>query len=125
MLYKRDEAFRFQFKKPIQGQFKIVSINGKSQTEAKMGTANILDISPNGLKFSTKLDLPIESNKFLLEVSFVLNERMLEILGVPIWKKGSSPLISYGLRGMDDHETRVEIIEELKEFSKRSLRSIK
>ncbi|WP_075981113.1 PilZ domain-containing protein [Bacillus massilinigeriensis] len=121
MIYRRDEPFRFQFKKPILGQFKILSINGERLNEPKMATAEILDLSPNGLKFSTKLVLPFDKKKLLLEVSFILNDKVIRILGTPIWKREAGPHFIYGLQGIEDQETKIEIVEELKEFSRKSI----
>lgn len=120
MIYKRDEAFRFTFGNPIEGIFKIARIDGKIATSSE-GLALILDLSPNGLKFSSPLDLPIEEKHFLFEVSFKINQnKTIVMLAEPKWKKRLSPsFFTYGLIGLDSEETKKEIIDELKEYAKR------
>ncbi|MFB6465705.1 PilZ domain-containing protein [Cytobacillus sp. Hz8] len=93
--------------------------------DSKIATANILDLSPNGLKFSSNLDLPIDQKKLLLEISFILNDKIIHILGTPIWKKGIVHSFIYGIKGIEDQETKKEIVEELKEFSRKSIQDIK
>lgn len=120
MLYKRDEAFRFTFGTPIEGTFKIARIDGKIATSSE-GPALIIDLSPNGLKFSSPLNIPIEEKQFLFEVYFNINDyKTLVLLAEPKWKKRISPsLFTYGLIGLDSEETKKEIITELKEYAKR------
>lgn len=118
MLYKRDESFRFTFGTPIEGTFKIARINGKIGSSNE-GIAFILDLSPNGLKITSPLDIPIEEKQFIFEVSFILNHKTIVMLAEPKWKKRLSPTsFTYGLVGLDSEETKKVIIEELKEYAK-------
>lgn len=120
MLYRRDEAFRFTFGTPIEGTFKILSSDGIKGI-SKEGRAFILDLSPNGIKFSSPLDLPIKENQFLVEVSFTLNKKTISMLTKPKWKKRISPTsFAYGVVGLDNEETKKEVIEELKEYTRRT-----
>lgn len=119
MLYKRDEPFRFSFGSPIEGTFKILKINDISG-HSKDGKALIMDLSPNGIKLTSPLDLPIDKKKFLLEVSFILNEEVITMIVEPKWKKRAPhSSFSYGLVGFDDEETKKVIIEELKEYARK------
>lgn len=118
VIYKRQEAFRFQFQQPIHGTFKIVSINGK-QGDAKSAIAYIVDISPNGIKFRSPINLPIDQNDFLLEISFLLAERFINVLGKPKWKKTEGKMWVYGFTGLDDKETKKEIVNVLKIYTKK------
>ncbi len=117
VIYKRQEAFRFQFQQPIHGTFKIVSINGK-QGDVKSAIAYIVDISPNGIKFRSPINLPIEQNDFLLEISFLLADRFINVLGKPKWKKTEGKMWVYGFTGLDDKETKKEIVNVLKIYTK-------
>ncbi|MDZ5470567.1 PilZ domain-containing protein [Bacillus sp. 31A1R] len=117
-MYKREEPFRFQFNQPLHGAFKILRINNISE-ESKAGTADILDLSPNGLRFKTKLNLPIDKKRFLIEITFLLNDKLIRILGEPKWKKIEGSSFVYGFTGLDDTETKKEVIEGLKEFTKK------
>ncbi|TKC18469.1 PilZ domain-containing protein [Robertmurraya kyonggiensis] len=118
MPYRRDEPFRFTFGTPIEGTFKILRINKRAST-SKEGTASIVDLSPNGVRFLSPLDLPINEKDLLMEVNFLLNEKNISIIAKPKWKKRISPYtFSYGLEGLDDDETKKVIVEELKEFAR-------
>jgi hypothetical protein len=119
MLYKRDEPFRFTFGNPIDATFKILKINEISGL-TKEGKAVIMDLSPNGVKLSSTLDLPITEKQFLLEISFTLNTEKMTMMAEPKWKKRAphSSFI-YGMVGLDDDETKKIIIEELKEYARK------
>lgn len=117
MIYKRQEAFRFQFKQPIHGSFKIISINGV-QGDTQSAIAYIVDISPNGIKFRSPINLPIEQNDFLLEISFLLADRLIRVIGKPKWKRIEDEICVYGFTGLDDKETKEEIINALKIHTK-------
>ncbi|WP_449621428.1 PilZ domain-containing protein [Robertmurraya sp. Marseille-Q9965] len=118
MPYRRDEPFRFTFGTPIEGTFKILRVNKKAST-SKEGTASIVDVSPNGIRFFSPLDLPINEKDFLIEINFQLNKKDISIIAQPKWKNRISPYtFSYGLEGLDDDETKKLIIEELKEFAR-------
>lgn len=118
MIYRREEPFRFQFQKPLEGTFKILRVNGIAG-ESKEGSALILDLSPNGLKFKSSLDLPTDKHQLLLEVSFSLNETQILIMGEPTWKKKEGNAYVYGFIGLDDQQTKTQIILALKEYSKK------
>lgn len=120
MLFRREEPFRFTFGDPIKGTFRILQIDGISG-HTKEAPVLILDLSPNGVKFSTHINLPIEKKRFLVELTFVLNEKQITMLAEPKWKKlGAHTSLTYGLVGLDNIETKKEIIDELKEYSRRT-----
>lgn len=119
MIYKRKEPFRFQFQQPIHGTFKVLSINGV-KGDLKSAMLYIVDISPNGIRFKSNINLPIENNEFLLEISFLLVGRLIRMIGKPKWKKVLGNFCMYGFIGLDDNETKKEIIEVLKEYTKLS-----
>lgn len=116
MLYKREEAFRFQFQTPLPASLKVVQSD--SYFEVKYAVAEILDLSPNGLRFKTSYDIPIKQGDFLLEVTFSLNNKSISMVGTPIWKKHYGSSFIYGFCGLQDRNTEKEIIATLKEFVK-------
>lgn len=118
MRYKRKEAFRFQFQKPIDGVMTITRVNG-SNVQSNPESVEIMDVSPNGLKFKSILNLSLLENRYLLEITFQLEGRKIHILGEPIWKKNEGKLFSYGFNGLNDKRTNEEIIQALKDYSKR------
>jgi hypothetical protein len=120
MLFKRDESFRFTFESPVEATFKIIRSN-QLNAPLKEGSALIIDLSPNGLRLSSPLDLAINEKNNVLMISFVLNTQPLTIMAEPIWKKRTSATsFSYGLVGVNDEETKDMIITELKEFTKKN-----
>lgn len=119
MRYKRNEPFRFQFQRPIPCVFKILKTNNQTYI-SKAGSAEILDLSTHGLRFKTHFNLPVEEQNYYLEVSFVINRKEVRIIGKPVWKKNDGKHYSYGVHFTDDEGTQQEIIQELKEFTKRT-----
>ncbi|WP_409294560.1 PilZ domain-containing protein [Peribacillus sp. SCS-26] len=115
MQYKREEPFRFSLQTPVPGTFTI------SRNSSKKGKLDIVDISPNGLKFQTDLDLPDKDLE--LTVSFQLNESMLVMHGTTVWKKRHFGKYLYGFAAAGTPETRdgikQQIIKELKIFIKK------
>lgn len=124
MLYKREEPFRFHFQTPIPATFKICQLDqlGKG---SNLGLAQVLDVSPNGLRMKTLFDLPLKEKNFLLEFNFKINEKQIRILGNIVWKKREGSSFTYGIIGREDDETKHELIEELKELSRNSQRKLR
>ncbi|MFD2443321.1 PilZ domain-containing protein [Bacillus sp. CGMCC 1.16607] len=116
MQYKRKEPFRFHFQDPIPATYKILKIY--NENNSKIGRADILDVSPNGVRFKTDLNLPVNEKNFLIEMSFSINKKQIRLIGDLIWKKTFHSYYIYGLVGRDDAETKLEIIEELKGFAR-------
>lgn len=121
MIFRRDEPFRFQFNRPIEGTFKIININGRD-TDSKIGVAYILDLSPNGVRFKSPIELPIEDNQFVLEVKLELMSRTIRMAGKPKWKKSDGKEFVYGFIGLDEFQTKREIIDILKDYVKGAYR---
>lgn len=118
MRFKREEAFRFQFQKPLQGSIKLIKENGAA-ANSESSRIEIMDVSPNGIKFHSPINFAIHEKKYLLEITFELENRLLHILGEPVWKKPSGSQFTYGFNGLDNKSTKQEIIEALKDYSKR------
>lgn len=66
MLFKRDESFRFTFENPVKATFKVLRLN-QLNNDLKEGSALIIDLSPNGLRLSSSLDLPINEKKYSID----------------------------------------------------------
>ncbi|CAM3482358.1 PilZ domain-containing protein [Cytobacillus oceanisediminis] len=124
MRYKREEAFRFQFRTPLEATVKIIHLNRKKQ-ETPSFPAAIMDISPNGTKFKSPMDIAIDENQYLMEISFNLDEKSIRMLGEPVWKKSVGSHSIYGFNGLEDEQTRCEIIQALKEYSKKLYHDLK
>lgn len=117
MRYKRDEAFRFQFRSPICG-FVLNPHDEQSEAIAIL----IPDMSPNGLKIHSETTLPPYD---LYEVHFTLNDQRIRILGKIAWEKQIGRIYTYGLQGLNDKETMRAIVEGLKVYSKKAYQELK
>ncbi|OLO39199.1 hypothetical protein BTR23_09090 [Alkalihalophilus pseudofirmus] len=107
--YKRNEPFRFNFDQPMYCCFFIKS------DRSHMFDGVILDLSPNGLKIRTPIDLLIDTK---IEIAFHLNNTLFDVKGLVRWKKTGSDQIA-GIQLENDEFTQQRIIEELKFFVKR------
>lgn len=117
MLYKREESFRFQFQTPLPATFKL--LQNDSEVKLTYVTAEILDLSPHGLRLKTAQNLPVKEKDFLLEVTFLLNNKSISMMGTIMWKKEMGRWFIYGFNGVEDSNTEKEIITALKEFAKK------
>lgn len=120
MRYKRDEAFRFQFREPLNG---VLTFQLANELEFKK-EVKIMDISPNGLKLLGPSNIPVneESEK---KVSFIINDKEIEISGVLVWNRHMGENSLYGFQGNDDQSTKQMIVTSLKEYSKKVYRELK
>lgn len=119
MKYKREEYFRFTFGEPLQAQFKIEKINDELVKSSK-GKAEIIDLSPAGLKFGTELRIDeSKRNSIELTIDFKLNDLDLSIKGLIVWVKEKYNTLEYGIEFLPDQEIAGSLIEELKEFSRK------
>jgi hypothetical protein len=117
--YKRNETFRYEFGKPLTGHFKILRINGQP-VESKLGKADIFDLSPEGLKVETELDLH-ENKAVDIEVAFTIMTEQ-KLTGEVVWQKRAyNGKYQYGIHLYNDAESKDKLINELKEYSKKLL----
>ncbi|WP_374723035.1 PilZ domain-containing protein [Peribacillus tepidiphilus] len=116
MLYKRNEPYRYQFPPPIPGHFIITNINGLPG-QSKKGQIELIDISPRGCKFSSKLDLK-NFQDIKLEVSFQINGHLLHLPGVIVWKKKYIHTFFYGYAIDENRDLEELILKEVKTYSK-------
>lgn len=83
MKFKRQEGFRFKFEEPVNMTFAIYE-NGKVD-HAQTAMADLLDISPRGLKMFTEVDLGFRPSP--LDLRFVLDTREIRVYGEVIWSR--------------------------------------
>jgi hypothetical protein len=118
MRYKREEAFRFQFEKDISAHFSIAEVNGIA-VNTHEGDARLVDLSPNGIKLESDLDIPIKGDdQVKISVRFNINESEFILGGKLIWVKKIENGFFYGIQLDVEENLHVEIIKELKDFSK-------
>lgn len=119
MRYQREEPFRFTFDKPIAALFQIKGIDGHP-VDASDGEANIIDISTEGIKLNSKLDIP-DSKSIQLSISFELNSKELNVEGFIVWKKNKGVSNDYGLELETEDSDQKELVKQLKIYAKKLL----
>jgi len=122
MKYKREEPFRYVFPEPIDAEFTFKQLD--SEATSNKGKASIIDINPNGVKFSSHLDLPVRDERILFYITFLIKNKQISIPGNITWKKNYLNRYIYGFNAQNTQEKQEEIIKEIKEYAK-SLRSNK
>jgi hypothetical protein len=116
--YKRDEAFRFLFGEPIPTFFSITEVKGKPVVTPE-GEAKVIDLSPNGMKLNSSLDIPVSAqDQVKVLVRFSLNENEYRILSDVVWRKTDGNSFFYGIHFNVDQSVTEELIEEIKVFSR-------
>ncbi|WP_342512968.1 PilZ domain-containing protein [Sporosarcina sp. FSL K6-1522] len=114
MFYKRNEYFRYTFDEPLEAEFRVV-IAAPEEKESKRGHCQLVNISPGGLKFATKFDIPLEHKPVRLRIEFTLYENSIEVEGSIVWKKPYSDGWMYGFDFVEDTEVEAQIVHELKQ----------
>jgi diguanylate cyclase (GGDEF)-like protein/PAS domain S-box-containing protein len=97
----RRQHFRVDLSDPLVGQVTIAKLN---ERELSLGFSDILvlDISPGGLRFVSKLRLPTK-NDILLRFHLKLMDRPTELFGYVVWNRSvTDDLFQYGVQLMVD-----------------------
>ncbi len=110
MIFKRQEGFRFKFEEPVKMTFAIYE-NGRVN-QAQTAMADLLDISPRGLKMFTEVDLGV--NPRPLDLRFILDTREVRAYGEVIWSRPFGNGKQYGVNFSDQESVEDLIVEELK-----------
>ncbi|MGG2053161.1 PilZ domain-containing protein [Lysinibacillus pakistanensis] len=110
MIFKRQEGFRFKFEEPITMTFAIYEDGRVNQEQTAM--AELLDISPRGLKMFTEVDLGV--NPPPLDLRFVLDTREVRAYGEIIWSRPFGTGKQYGVFFNNQGAVEDLIVEELK-----------
>ncbi|WP_106496113.1 PilZ domain-containing protein [Lentibacillus sp. Marseille-P4043] len=118
MRYKREEPFRYTFDEPISALFQIKEIDGHS-VETSEGEAKIIDISPEGVKLNSELNLPDTIDKSIhLSISFALNGNPFDFIGIIVWKKKVGTATNYGIDFLTDDSAKQALVEQIKLYAK-------
>ncbi len=110
MIFKRQEGFRFKFEEPVTMTFAIYEDGRVNQEQTAM--AELLDISPRGLKMFTEVDLGV--NPPPLDLRFVLDTREVRAYGEIIWSRPFGTGKQYGVFFNNQGAVEDLIVEELK-----------
>ena len=120
MKYKRDESYRFTFSQPVPCSFTIIGIGDKT-IESKIANGEIVDISPQGCRLQSLLNISLEK-EVTLQVDFKLDDDFAQIIAVGViqWqkRKGMSHY-QYGIEFVKDAGLKNTITEELKKYVKK------
>ena len=117
---RRQEGFRYAFNPPIEGTFQLVKRNDQP-LNMKPGAAKIIDLSPNGIRLSTGLDIPAKGMGWEILTTFTLNEVPISLYGTFAWKKKSDDGFYYGIECKNRPETQEMVVREMKKYIKSTL----
>jgi hypothetical protein len=87
---------------------------------SKKGKCYIVDISPNGARILSDLLMDIKQLK-KIELSFVLDEKPITIIGDLIWSQKKVSGYEYGVQFHGNQETEQLIVNELKARRKKEI----
>ncbi len=121
MIFKRQEGFRFKFEEPVQITFAVYE-NGRVN-HGQTAMAELLDISPRGLKMYTEVDLGV--NPPHLDIHFVLDTQEVRAYGEVIWSRPFGSGKQYGVYFNDQGRVEELIVDELKLRRKKEAAEIK
>ncbi|MDM5351401.1 PilZ domain-containing protein [Lysinibacillus sphaericus] len=110
MIFKRQEGFRFKFEEPVQITFAVYE-NGRVN-HGQTAMAELLDISPRGLKMYTEVDLGV--NPPPLDIHFVLDTQEVRAYGEVIWSRPFGSGKQFGVYFNDQGRVEELIVDELK-----------
>lgn len=117
--FKRHEPFRYTFSKPIDALFEITKIDDRT-VSTSTGEAQIMDLSPQGLKLNSTLEIPETEHKSIqLTISFKLNDKKLKVNGMIVWIKSKGTSFDYGINLENNETLEKEIIKQLKVYSRK------
>lgn len=118
MRFKREESFRFSFGKPMLAFFTIDEINGNA-VETSEGTAKLIDVSPNGLKLCTSLDIPFShQNPSKVSIRFLLIEIEYKLHGEIVWKDKHDENYFYGIHFSIEENMQQKLISDIKKCAR-------
>ncbi|EKN68374.1 PilZ domain-containing protein [Schinkia azotoformans MEV2011] len=126
MIFRRQESFRYTFNKPIDCTFKIIKIDD-SEVNTEFGSGQIIDISPNGLKMISSLNVSPTLKKVEIEVHFPIDEQAFITPGIILWQKKewSLNVYSYGIKLLCSEEITASIVTGLKKHAEKNVQSKK
>ncbi|KHF41802.1 PilZ domain-containing protein [Halalkalibacter okhensis] len=118
MPYRRNDAFRYVFKHPIDAKFKIIKVADKEVASSE-GSLKIVDISQGGLRGNSTLALPDPKDAtVLLEISLQLNSEILLLHGAVVWKQALTYSFEYGVEFELNEDQGTSLLNELKKYAK-------
>ncbi|WP_371932087.1 PilZ domain-containing protein [Mesobacillus subterraneus] len=97
--------------------FTIQELDGKPVTTGE-GKSSLINISLNGLKLSTPLNIPDSRPPVKISVRFTINETQFIVPGEIVWKNKRLDDYFYGIHFHIEEKQQVKLLEELKSYIK-------
>lgn len=113
MIFKRKEGFRFKFDKPVIMTFAIY----EDGNHLERAVADLLDVSPRGIKMFTEVDLG--KNPPPLDLRFILDTQEIRAYGEVMWSRPFGNGKQYGVFFNNQGPLEDLIVEELKSRRKK------
>ncbi|GAE91827.1 hypothetical protein JCM21714_786 [Gracilibacillus boraciitolerans JCM 21714] len=107
MHFKRNEAFRYQFKQPLQAKIHLEKQNTCD--------ISILDVSPKGMKFNCLVKIPLNLN---IQITYKILNKSFKITGSIIWQIDYGEFYQYGALFEKNEEYQLALLTELKKLAK-------
>lgn len=120
MIFRRHEGFRYTFNSTLPCEFKIIKI-GDTPISTDFVSAQILDLSPNGMKIISPLNVYKANQKVEIEINFSFENHFFQIQGHVMWqhKVFQNGQYCYGIHIIQkNNETSEKIINLLKVHAK-------
>ncbi|WP_216828503.1 PilZ domain-containing protein [Alkalihalobacterium elongatum] len=120
--YKRNEAFRYDFGKPLNCEYRQIKVvHDNIEIKSAPNAGEILNISPNGLQLSSEKGNRNLKNGEKVEFTFTLATEPFVMIGEVVWEKNEFHSTLYGVKfltlGMEK-----AIVDDLKKFAKNQLK---
>ncbi|TJY41940.1 PilZ domain-containing protein [Cohnella pontilimi] len=113
---RREEAFRYEFREPLKGEFQITKMNGK-MIESHFGDMEIIDVSLHGAKIFTDYDFHISGNEIELTLHFRIMSIEFSIHGILTHQEPHAGGFVCGIHLSTDDAIRQQLIDELKAYA--------
>jgi hypothetical protein len=121
---RRKESFRYAFTEEIDSPFMITEING-NKFESKYAVAKLVDLSQNGCRIESFLDLNAADNKISIAVKFNLMDQNIELTGHVSWQRSTTYCHYYGIKFVQSNPgDNAFILDYLKSYTKNRSQSI-
>ncbi|CAM3363161.1 PilZ domain-containing protein [Marinicrinis lubricantis] len=114
---RREESFRYTFHQPLPGTFHMTRIDGEVMISSE-GKLQILDMSLNGMKMASSLNIPAGRHEVHLAVSCQIASELLELEGTILWQESYAGEYLYGVQFQQDEKVREQLLQELKRYAR-------
>lgn len=116
----RKEPFRYKFKLPIPGDFRITH-SDHAEVRSKLGKMELVDLSLNGARIATKYHIALNGRHIKVMLQFQFMTFHFSIPGRLVYQLKGNGVYYYGVHLETDDAIRRQIISELKLYAKKLL----